>query len=90
MWSETMKIRLWKLGSLEHKIFPTKEAIMVLENMLANIDGEDESDIIWDSAINVELLIIDDNEINAVCPDFVLNNKNVRKIKKIIKDLAKQ
>jgi len=83
-----MKIRLWKLGSLEHKIIPTQSAIQKLEAMLEDIEGENEADIIWGPDVSVELIIINDNEINTVCPDFVLNSKNVRKIKKFIKELA--
>jgi len=60
------KIRLWKLGSLEHRIFPTKAVADRLSNILANIsDDEEITDIIWDPAIEVEVVDGDDDVIIA-------------------------
>lgn len=40
-------IRLWKLGSLEHKIYPTAAAVSHLADMLLNNVGGGSMDLIW-------------------------------------------
>lgn len=49
-------IRLWKLGSLEHKIAPTKEAIEMLKGILEECEDSqrERCDIIWGPAIHVQ------------------------------------
>lgn len=47
-------IRLWKLGSLEHKIYPTSEAISMLSDMLASSVGGGAVDIIWGPDLEIE------------------------------------
>jgi len=46
-------IRLWKLGSLEHRILPTEEAINRLADMLLNNVGGGSMDLIWGPEIDV-------------------------------------
>lgn len=46
-------IRLWKLGSLEHRILPTEEAISRLADMLMNNVGGGSMDLIWGPEIDV-------------------------------------
>jgi hypothetical protein len=50
------KIRLWKLGSLEHKIVPTQEAIQTLREILQECEDSQKEvvDIIWGPAIEVQ------------------------------------
>lgn len=51
-----MKIRLWTLGNLEHKIVPTKESIQKLRDILAqNNDGEYQ-DLVWGPELSVTVL----------------------------------
>lgn len=46
------KIRLWKLGSLEHKLYPSSEAISKLAKILSKpTDGD--LDIIWGPDLEV-------------------------------------
>lgn len=82
-----MKIRLWKLGSTEHRIYPTDTAIHTLTDILNSI-REPGGDIIWGPDINVELVEIDDSDMNVVVSDFVLNEENVCKIRNFIQGLA--
>jgi len=59
------KIRLWKMGSVEHKITPTKEAVVKLTQILAKAkeSGEDILELIWDDAIDVKTVEGDDDVI---------------------------
>lgn len=53
-------MRLWTLGNLEHRIFPSEDAMNQLENML-NEDGI--SDIIWGPDLTVTHIPDDENVI---------------------------
>ncbi len=58
-----MKIRLWKLGNLEHRIIPTKEAVDAFHGLLKGIVDDSTktvADLVWDSAI--DCILIDDGE----------------------------
>lgn len=46
-------IRIWKLGSLEHKIVPTDAAVQKLANLLLNNVGGGSMDLIWGPAIEL-------------------------------------
>jgi hypothetical protein len=43
----TSHVRLWQLGSLEHRIYPTETAISRLAGMLMNNSGGGAIDLIW-------------------------------------------
>lgn len=61
-------IRLWRLGSLEHNLFPTRESINKLRDLInagLNEDG-DFIDLVWGPDINVELVEITDEVENYV------------------------
>lgn len=47
-------IRLWKLGSLEHRIFPSEPAIQRLADMLMNNVGGGSIDLIWGPELTLE------------------------------------
>jgi hypothetical protein len=49
-------IRLWKLGNLEHKIVPTKEASEKLASILKGHTGSETMDLIWGPDIEVEIV----------------------------------
>ena len=49
-----MKITIFKLGSLEHKIFPTEAAINKLKDILLNHEAGESIDIIWSPDLAVE------------------------------------
>lgn len=60
-----MKIRLWKLGSVEHKIFPTPQAIKKLREALTqNSDGV--IDIIWDDGLTVQEIEVKDGDLEVL------------------------
>ena len=62
-----MKIRLWKLGSLEHRWVPTKEGIDKVRNILKEgIKKGGELDIVWGPELNVELVEIEDDVKNYI------------------------
>ena len=50
-----MKIRLWKLGSLEHRIFPTLDVM----NRLRDFIKEGATDIIWGPDIECQVIDVD-------------------------------
>lgn len=56
--SEKKYLRLWKLGSLDHKIYPTEKAFVKLKEVLEKWDGYSTIDIIWDCALTVEVIEI--------------------------------
>lgn len=47
-------IRLWRLGSLEHKIYPTEAAVSRLADMLASSVGGGPIDIIWGPELDIK------------------------------------
>ena len=62
-----MKIRLWKLGSLEHNLVPTKEGIDKLRNILKEgIKNGGELEIVWGPEIHCELVEIEDDVKNYI------------------------
>jgi hypothetical protein len=52
-------IRLWRLGSLEHRIMPTPAAISQLAEILANNVGGGAIDLIWGPDLDVKDIISD-------------------------------
>ncbi len=62
-----MKIRLWKLGSLEHRIMPTQQGLNKLRNVLKESTAKSgEIDIVWGPELNVELIEIEDDVKNYI------------------------
>ncbi len=62
-----MKIRLWKLGSLEHKVLPTQECVQKFRDVLKECTEKDgEYDLVWNPAITVELVEIEDDIKNYI------------------------
>lgn len=47
-------IRVWKLGSLEHKIFPTNAAITKLSNILLNHLAGGAMDLVWGPDLEID------------------------------------
>jgi hypothetical protein len=45
-------VRLWRLGSIEHKIMPTPAAIAKLSNVISNNTGGGSYDLIWDATLD--------------------------------------
>lgn len=48
------KLRIWSLGSLEHKILPTKDTIQKLVEMLSEWDGQSDLDLVWGPDLQVQ------------------------------------
>lgn len=50
-------VRLWKLGNLEHKISPKKEALEKFTKMIEDkFDDEDTVDIIWGPDVELQVV----------------------------------
>lgn len=49
-------IRLWKLGNLEHRIAPTKEAAEKLASLLGGYTPGELMDLIWGPDLTVEII----------------------------------
>lgn len=66
------KIRLWKLGSLEHQLLPSEKAIQTLHDILQSVDENAKTaDIIWGPEISVE--VVEEGELEIISiptPDF--------------------
>ena len=56
-------LRIWKLGSLEHKIFPTEKAVAKLAELLMN---EEATDIIWGPELTHEKIEISDDDVIVI------------------------
>lgn len=56
------KIRLWKLGSLEHRIVPNQDAVNKLQTILksAHSSNDELMDIIWGPDLEVQEIGIND------------------------------
>lgn len=52
-----MILRLWKLGSLEHKVVPTADNIKTLEEKLAFLfsSGKGTVDLVWGPDLTLEV-----------------------------------
>ncbi len=62
----TTRLRVWKLGSLEHKILPTPAAIQKLADLLVQWDGKSDLDIIWGPELTVEQFDVGPGGIDVV------------------------
>lgn len=69
------KIRVWKLGSLEHKIVPTQEAANKLRTILAPLKDDKDCvlDIVWGPDLEVQVVEGDDDIIlmDEVCESYL-------------------
>ena len=59
-------IRVWQLGSLDHKIYPTKEALERLEKTIKDIHEKGLTDIIWGPELKVTLIPENNEEMKSV------------------------
>lgn len=59
------KVRLWTLGSLEHRIAPTREGAEKLAHILSQIDSksDDVTDIIWGPDLSVKVVEGESDEV---------------------------
>lgn len=65
-------IRLWKLGNSEQKIFPTRDAVNKLLNILDKAQEFDGiTDIVWDDLIGCEVLSPNNDNISGKVGDEV-------------------
>lgn len=70
-----MKLRIFKLGSLEHKLLPTEEAFVKLSEMLKS----DPTDLIWGPDLQVKELDIDPEDKQAIMSESDLTFNELRK-----------
>ncbi len=80
------RLRLWKLGSLEHRIYPTEKAVARLAELLKGWDGKSDLDIIWGPDIECEEHLISGDEITGIAshPDIKIirpNSEGTLKVK---------
>jgi hypothetical protein len=62
------KLRVWKLGNLEHKVMPTDTTMQRLADILTKWDGTSDLDLIWDPSIEVQQLDVTDNTVDIILP----------------------
>ena len=66
------KIRIWKLGSLEHKVVPSAESMAKLEEILNSQDDGGELELIWGPDIDTKEIVFEDNEDSCIMnPDLL-------------------
>lgn len=56
-----MKIVLWKLGDLEHKIIPSSESIEKLKDIVESHDYNKDLHVVWGPDLKVEVFDLDKN-----------------------------
>jgi hypothetical protein len=80
-------VRIWKLGSLEHRIYPTQEAINKLQECLNKWDGKSDLNLIWGPELSMEQHLVSEDGINAIIssPDvkIVSNNDYAKQVQNI-------
>jgi len=55
-----MKLVLWKLGNLEHKIIPSSESIDKLKKEINSLDENEEvQHVVWGPDLSVEVFDLD-------------------------------
>jgi hypothetical protein len=74
---ELHRIRVWKLGSLEHRIIPTQDTINKFADMLVKWDGKSDLDLIWGPDIQVECFYVTANDI-----DFLRKSQSFEEFKR--------
>lgn len=66
---KTKQLRIWKLGNLENKIYPTEENFKKLEEILISKEFKNDHpyDIIWGPDLQLEIFDIEvDNSIDVI------------------------
>lgn len=82
-----MRVRLWKLGSLDHRIAASPRAFDRLREVLQGIKPDDPlTDIIWDPAISVCEIEINPEGINVATGPDGISDELRDKIQKLIED----
>jgi len=72
------KIRLWKVGSLEHKTHPTQEQVHLLSQAIQRLDKEG-GNLIWGPAIDVVTV---EGEVDIIIEELENGNKKITKVEK--------
>lgn len=75
------QIRLWKLGSLEHRIFPTEASIARLADMLLNNVGGGVMDLIWGPDLTLD-------QVSSEAYNFLGQEKYVPVLQSIFQGLG--
>ena len=70
------RIVIWKLGSLEHKILPTRAAVDKLRNILAkNIDSNEDMHLVWGPELSVEVIEIGEDDLGVLSNRILFNGE---------------
>lgn len=64
-------IRLWKLGSLEHKMYPTQNSVNKLTELLGSIKVGETADLIWGPDIECLEINNSDGFVNMIADPSV-------------------
>jgi hypothetical protein len=70
-----MQIRVWKLGSLEHRILPNDAAFDKLETMLSGWDGKSDLDVLWGPDLQCQVVDVD---LNGVSFDAIQTDSGIK------------
>ncbi len=74
-----MKVRLWTLGSFEHRVIPGKQSIEKLRQLISNLTyGEDGyADVVWGPDLMVTVVEVDEN-LNDVIETPTVDDGRIR------------
>lgn len=61
-----IRIVVWKLGNLEHKIIPSKEAIETLAGIISQWDGKENLHVVWGPDLEVQVVSVLPGDIHVV------------------------
>jgi hypothetical protein len=65
-----MKLFIWKIGNLEHQIYPSATVVDKLRETVSNVvddlDNKKHAHLIWGPDLDIEVLDIDDNAQHVV------------------------
>jgi|JI10StandDraft_1071094.scaffolds.fasta_scaffold40787_5 hypothetical protein len=84
------KIRVWKLGSLEHQIMPDESAYDKLKEILESIPSGGTADIIWGPALEVFEVYPDKDGIVVNSKDFVVSAGELKQAIDIVMEKRKE
>lgn len=69
------KIYLWKLGNLEHRIYPAQATVDMFADMLRSYQPGEDLNIVWGPDISVEVFDLGDFGGVGSCSHIVLPMK---------------
>lgn len=71
------RIRLWKIGSLEHNVYPTEDAIQRLADGIQSLNSDGGGDLIWGPDLTVEAV---DGDLDLIIEQLENGEQRITRI----------